>query len=169
MRNAGVKIIEVGTPEELEKALSLRTAMIYVLAGAGSESGPLSLENVARIVTPRNVPIVVDAAAEVLTVKPSIHLSRGATMVAYSGGKIIRGPQSAGLLLGRKDLIQAAWVSSAPHHGFGRDKKVGREEIVGMLVAVESWVKRDQDGEMKEWVARAQHNNRKKPNPIQRQ
>ena len=77
--------------------------------------------------------------------------------MAYSGGKIIRGPQSAGLLLGRKDLIKAAWVSSAPHHGFGREKKVGREEIVGMLVAVESWVKRDQETEMKEWVARAQH------------
>jgi D-glucosaminate-6-phosphate ammonia-lyase len=157
VRNTGVKIIEVATPEELEKALNLRTAMIYVLASAGSENGPLSLENVARIAKPRNVPIVVDAAAETLSFKPNIHLSRGATMVAYSGGKIIRGPQSAGLLLGRKDLIQAAWVSSAPHHGFGRDKKVGREEIVGMLVAVESWVKRDQQAEMQEWVARAQH------------
>jgi D-glucosaminate-6-phosphate ammonia-lyase len=157
VRNTGIRIIEVATPEEMERALNVKTAMIYILASAGSESGPLSLENVAKIAKPKGVPIVVDAAAESLTVKPNIHLSRGATMVAYSGGKIIRGPQSAGLLLGRKDLIQAAWVSSAPHHGFGRDKKVGREEMVAMLVAVEAWVKRDQEAEMKEWVARAQH------------
>ena len=75
----------------------------------------------------------------------------------YSGGKFIRGPQSAGLLLGRKDLCQAAWVHSAPHHGYSRAMKVGREEMVGMLVAVESWVKRDHDAEWKQWIARCQH------------
>ena len=63
----------------------------------------------------------------VLTV-PNVHLQNGATLVAYSGGKCIRGPQSAGLLLGRKDLVQAAWVHSAPHHGFARSMKVGKEE-----------------------------------------
>src|SRR6185436_2813429 len=69
----------------------------------------------------------------------------------------IRGPQSAGLLLGRKDLVRAAWVHSAPHHGYARAMKVGREEIVGMLVAVESWVKRDHAAEWKRWIARAEH------------
>ena len=72
-------------------------------------------------------------------------------MVAYSGGKCLRGPQCAGLLLGRKDLLQAAWINSAPHHAFGRSLKVGKEEIMGMLAAVEMWVKRDHDAEWKTW------------------
>ena len=102
------------------------------------------------------MPVFVDAAAEILTI-PNVHLQRGATLVGYSGGKYIRGPQSAGLLLGRKDLVRAAWVHSAPHHGYARAMKVGREEIVGMLVAVESWVKRDHAAEWKQWVARADY------------
>src|SRR5438067_1400216 len=94
----------------------------------------------------------VDAAAEILTV-PNVHLENGATLVAYSGGKCIRGPQSAGLLLGRKDLVRAAWVHSAPHHGFSRSMKVGKEEAVGMLMAVEMWVKRDHKAEWNRWMS----------------
>jgi L-seryl-tRNA(Ser) seleniumtransferase len=80
-----------------------------------------------------------------------VHLENGATLVAYSGGKCIRGPQSAGLLLGRKDLVRAAWVHSAPHHGFARSMKVGKEEAIGMLMAVEMWVKRDHKAEWSRW------------------
>ena len=156
IRAVGVKVIEVDTPEALQMAIGPRTAMIYVFANNRNETGPMSLEAIAQIAKPHNVPIMVDAAAEILTI-PSIHLQRGATLVGYSGGKIIRGPQSAGLLLGRKDLIKAAWIHSAPHHGYARAMKVGREEVVGMLVAVESWVKRDHDAEWKGWVARAEH------------
>ena len=130
--------------------------MIYVFANGRNETGPMSTEAIAAIARPHNVPILVDAAAEILTI-PNIHLQRGATLVAYSGGKFIRGPQSAGLMLGRKDLVQAAWVHSAPHHGYARAMKVGREEIVGMLVAVESWVKRDHEAEWKQWIARCEH------------
>jgi hypothetical protein len=72
-------------------------------------------------------------------------------MVAYSGGKCLRGPQCAGLLLGPKNLLKAAWGNSAPHHAFGRSLKVGKEEIMGMLAAVEMWVKRDHDAEWKTW------------------
>ena len=97
-----------------------------------------------------NVPVIVDAAAEVLTI-PNVHLQRGATAVAYSGGKCIRGPQSAGLLLGEKNLLQAAWANSAPHHAFGRSLKVGKEEIMGMLAAVEMWKKRDYEAETRQW------------------
>jgi hypothetical protein len=82
-----------------------------------------------------------------------VHLARGATVVAYSGGKCMRGPQAAGLLLGEKNLLQAAWANSAPHHAFGRSLKVGKEEIMGMLAAVEMWVKRDHDAEWKQWLA----------------
>jgi hypothetical protein len=100
----------------------------------------------------RNIPILVDAAAEILTI-PNVHLQKGATVVAYSGGKAIRGPQCAGLLLGRKDILMSAWQASSPHHGPGRDNKVGREETIGMLAAVEAWVKRDHDAEWKTWLS----------------
>jgi uncharacterized pyridoxal phosphate-dependent enzyme len=156
IRAVGVKIIEVETPEALQLAIGPKTAMIYFFAGARNETGPMSLEAIAGIAKPHGVPIMVDAAAEVLTF-PNIHLQRGATLVGYSGGKIIRGPQSAGLLLGRKDLVKAAWVHSAPHHGYARAMKIGREEVVAMVVAVESWVKRDHDAEWKMWTARLEH------------
>ena len=149
IRNIGVKMITVETAEELERALSSRTAMIYLSAGG---SGPLSLENVARMAKPGDIPILVDAAAEVLTI-PNVHLQRGATVVAYSGGKAICGPQCAGLLLGRKDILLSAWQASSPHHGPGRDNKVGREETLGMLAAVEAWVKRDHEAEWKKWLS----------------
>ena len=116
----------------------------------------MSTEAIAPIAKQHNVPVMVDAAAEILTI-PNVHLQRGATLVGYSGGKFIRGPQSAGLLLGRKDLVKAAWVHSAPHHGYARRMKVGREEVIGMLVAVESWVKRDHQAEWAEWVARCDY------------
>jgi D-glucosaminate-6-phosphate ammonia-lyase len=152
IRNVGVRMVTVETIEELENALNARTAMIYLLADNGPGSGPMALEAVAQIATPRNIPILVDAAAEVLTI-PNVHLQRGATVVAYSGGKAICGPQCAGLLLGKKSILQSAWQASSPHHGPGRDNKVGREETLGMLAAVETWVKRDHAGEWKTWLA----------------
>ena len=152
IRNVGVTMVTVETIEELDNALNPRTAMIYLLADNGPGSGPMALEAIARIAKPKNVPILVDAAAEILTI-PNVHLQRGATVVAYSGGKGICGPQCAGLLLGRKDILQSAWQASAPHHGPGRDNKVGREETLGMLAAVEAWVKRDHAGEWKTWLS----------------
>jgi len=152
VRNIGVKMITIETADELANALSPRTAMIYLTSGGAASSGPLSLENVAKIARAKNVPILIDAAAEVLTI-PNVHLQRGATIVAYSGGKAICGPQCAGLLLGRKDLLMSAWQASAPHHGPGRDNKVGREETLGMLAAVEAWVTRDHDADWKRWLS----------------
>jgi len=146
VRAVGVRIVEVSTVEELEAAFGPRTAMIYIFAGPQADKGPLSTQAIARMANQRRVPVLVDAAAEVLTV-PNVHLQNGVTLVAYSGGKCIRGPQTAGLLLGRKDLVQAAWVHSAPHHGFGRSMKVGKEEAVAMLMAVEMWMKRDHKAE----------------------
>lgn len=152
IRNVGVRVIMVDTFEELERALNPRTAMIYLTAGGPSTSGPLSLENIAKIAQPRDIPILVDAAAEVLTI-PNVHLTRGATVVAYSGGKAICGPQCAGLLLGRKDILMSAWQASSPHHGPGRDNKVGREETMGMVAAVEAWIKRDHKAEWSKWLS----------------
>jgi D-glucosaminate-6-phosphate ammonia-lyase len=153
IRNIGVTIVEVNTQEELESAINPRTAMIYLMADEPSSAGkPLSLEEIAKVANPKNIPILVDAAAEVLTI-PCIHLQRGATIVAYSGGKAICGPQCAGLLLGKKDILMSAWQASSPHHGPGRDNKVGREEMIGMLAGVEAWVKRDHKGEWKQWLS----------------
>jgi L-seryl-tRNA(Ser) seleniumtransferase len=155
IRAVGVTIVEANTPDELALAIGPKTAMIYVFANPGNEAGPMSLEAMAQIAKPRGVPIMVDAAAEILTV-PNIHLQRGATLVGYSGGKILRGPQSAGILLGRKDLGKAAWMHSAPHHGYARAMKVGREEVVGMLVAIDRWVKGDRAAEWAGWVTQAE-------------
>src|SRR5271157_134033 len=149
-RMVGVKIVEVKDRSALEPAFNERTAMVYILGGPGDD-GPLGTRVIAEVARRKNVPVLEDAAAEVLTVKPNVHLERGASAVAYSGGKCMRGPQAAGLLLGEKDLLQAAWANSAPHHAFGRSLKVGKEEIMGMLAAVEMWVKRDHQAEWREW------------------
>jgi uncharacterized pyridoxal phosphate-dependent enzyme len=150
VRMTGVDIIEVGSPEQLESSIHARTAMIMIMSSPRSESGPLSTENICRIARAKGIPVIVDAAAETLTI-PNKHLQRGANMVCYSGGKCLRGPQTGGLLLGQKDLLQAAWLNSAPHHAFGRSLKAGKEEIMGMLAAVEMWVKRDHQAEWAQW------------------
>jgi L-seryl-tRNA(Ser) seleniumtransferase len=152
LRGVGVRVIEVTTPAELEAALGPRTALIYILASPEADESALPTKLVASIAQPRGVPVLVDAAAEILTV-PNVHLQNGATLVGYSGGKCLRGPQAAGLLLGRKDLVKAAWVHSAPHHGYSRGYKVGKEEAIGMLMAVEMWMKRDHDAEWKMWTS----------------
>jgi L-seryl-tRNA(Ser) seleniumtransferase len=156
VRAVGVRVIDVGTAEELDAAFGPRTAMIYILAGPNADSGPLNTKAIAALARQKQVPVLVDAAAEVLTV-PNVHLENGATLVTYSGGKCLRGPQSAGLLLGRKDLVQAAWVHSAPHHGFSRSMKVGKEEAIGMLTAVEMWTRRDHKAEWARWLGWLDH------------
>ena len=156
VRAVGVRVIEVATREELEVALGPRTAMIYLFAGPRMDESELSLQDIAPLAQSRGVPILVDAAAEKLTI-PNVHLQRGATLVGYSGGKCLRGPQTAGVLLGRKDLVRAAWIHSAPHHGFGRAMKVGKEEAIGMLMAVEMWIKRDHDAEWAQWTSWLEH------------
>jgi len=148
IRLVGVKIINVDSLEQLEAAIGPKTAMVFVL-GHPNDKGPFGLEPVSEIARRKGIPVLVDAAAEELFV-PNIHLQRGATLVAYSGGKVIRGPQCAGLLMGRKDLVRAAWLHSAPHHALGRPMKVGKEEIIGMLAAVEVFMKKDRKAEWKQ-------------------
>lgn len=156
VRATGVKVVEVASAEELEAAFGPRTALVYVLAGPNADSGPLSTKALCDAANRRGVPVLVDAAAETLPV-PNPHLLMGAALVAYSGGKCLRGPQAGGLLLGRKDLVKAAWVGAAPHHGPARGYKVGKEEWIGMLMAVEMWMKRDHDAEWKAWQSWIDH------------
>jgi D-glucosaminate-6-phosphate ammonia-lyase len=148
VRMVGVRMVEVDSVEALRSALGPRSAMVYILA-CPEDQGPLGLRVVAEEAARWKVPVFVDAAAEGLT--PAVHFERGADLVAYSGGKALRGPQCAGLLLGREDLVRAAWVNSAPHHGFCRSLKVGKEEIMGMLAAVEAWYERDHAREWATW------------------
>ena len=149
-RLLGVEVVEVETPEQLQASMGPQTAMIYILSSPAAASGPLSIANICNSAKAKNIPVFVDAAAENLTI-PNIHLAAGATFVGYSGGKCLRGPQCAGLLLGRKDLVQAAWFQAAPHHNVGRSMKVGKEEIMGMLTAVEMWTRRDHEAEWNTW------------------
>ncbi len=150
VRMPGIDVIEVNSRQELEHAMNPRTAMIMIMASPRADRGELSTANICAAAKTRQIPVIVDAAAEYLTI-PNKHLGLGADMVAYSGGKCLRGPQSAGLLLGRRDLVSAAWFNSAPHHAFGRSLKVGKEEIMGMLTAVDMWTRRDHDAEWKQW------------------
>lgn len=156
VRMCGVEVVEVDSEEELRSKLSDRTAMIYILSGPAAEKGPLSIPNICGIAKEKNVPVFVDAAAEEPLV-PNIHIAHGATLVGYSGGKCMRGPQAAGVLLGQKDILQAAWFNAAPHHNWGRALKVGKEETMGMLAAVQEWYKRDHAAEQREWLSWLQH------------
>ena len=148
VRNIGVEMITVDSVEEFQSAMSSRTAMILIMA---SRTGPLGLENIVRMAKGPGIPVVVDAAAEDLTI-PNVHLEMGADVVCYSGGKALCGPQCSGLMLGDKGILMSAWQASSPHHGPGRDNKVGREEMIGLLAAVEAWVKRDHDAVWETWL-----------------
>src|SRR4051812_12622588 len=106
-RMVGAEIVEVETAEELRAKISPRTAMIYVMSGPPAEKGPLSIANLCAIAKANKIPVLVDAAAEE-PLNPNIHLAKGATLVCYSGGKCLRGPQSSGILIGDKALCKAA-------------------------------------------------------------
>ena len=150
VRTLGLKVIEVNSVADVEAAIGEHTAIIYLL-GEYFGTAKLDLKEVAPLARKAGVPILVDAAADYLIV-PNPYLAQGASLVAYSGGKILRGPQNAGLLVGRKDLVEAAWANSAPHHSFGRGLKVAKEQIMGMLRAVEVWrTERDVQADFREW------------------
>jgi L-seryl-tRNA(Ser) seleniumtransferase len=152
IRMVGVQIIEVETREELLKRLDKRVTMVALLGThlARAESA-LRLEDIVELTRPLGIPVLVDAASEHLK-HPNPYLTRGATMVAYSGGKYLRGPQCSGLLLGEKTWVKAAWVNAAPHHTLGRAMKTGKEEIMGLLAAVEYWAtERDHEAERRRW------------------
>jgi len=149
---AGVRVIEVQSLGEMEAAIGPKTAMI-ALFGDAVDRGGVPVMKIAQIGRRHSIPVFVDAAAERPDV-PNRYLTDGADAVAYSGGKCLRGPQASGLLLGRRDLLQAAYRNGPPHHALGRPMKVGKEEIMGLLAAVEQWVQRDHDAEWREWERR---------------
>jgi D-glucosaminate-6-phosphate ammonia-lyase len=150
VRMIGCHLVEIDTREDLDAALAEPVAMVMLL-GKQEHLGSLRLEEIASVVKPRGIPIMVDAASEHLE-RPSPWLVRGADLVVYSGGKFLRGPQTSGLLLGSKQLVQAAWCNASPHQALGRPMKVSKEDIIGVLTAVEHWFEeRDHDAELQKW------------------
>ena len=152
IRMVGVEIVEVETPHEMEAAIDESTAMIAIF-GDAADRGTVSVTDMVSISLKHNVPTFVDAAAERPDV-PNPYLSEGVDVVAYSGGKCLRGPQASGLVLGRKDILHAAFMNGAPHHSLARPMKAGKEEVMGLLTAVEQWARRDHAAEWKEWERR---------------
>jgi L-seryl-tRNA(Ser) seleniumtransferase len=155
IRNAGVRLIEVETREELEKAINDRTAMMFFL-NASDPRGKIHHEEFVEIGKKHNIPTLIDAAADVPPVENLWRFTKmGFDLVGFSGGKGLRGPQSSGLLLGRKDLIEAAKLNNNPNgDSLCRTNKVNKEELVGMLVALELYLKQDHAAVWKDWEER---------------
>lgn len=152
IRNCGVTLVEVETKKELEAAINEKTAMMWFYNNQ-NPIGKVRDEEFVAIGKKHGIPTFNDCAADVPPVENFWKYTQmGFDLVCFSGGKGIRGPQSAGLLLGRKDLIKAA-LRNAPPHGdtVGRGMKVNKEEILGMLVAVELFLKRDHQAQWKVW------------------
>ena len=150
VRMIGCHLVEIDSRDELDRALAEPVAMV-VLLGKEEHKGPLRLEEIAAAVKPHGIPILVDAASEHLE-RPSPWLARGADLAVYSGGKFLRGPQTSGLLLGKKPLVEAAWRNASPHQALGRPMKVSKEDIVGVIAAVEYWFQeRDRGAERQKW------------------
>ncbi len=156
IRNCGVKMIEVETVEELERAINDTTALMFFFNDA-EPKGKIKAEEFVALAKKHNLPTLIDCAADVPpTENLWKHTKLGFDAVAFSGGKGIRGPQSAGLLLARKEIIEAARMCAPPNGDtIGRGMKVNKEELLGMMVALEAFIKRDADAEWKEWERRA--------------
>ena len=155
LRTTGVKLVVIETREELRKAVNDRTAMMHFSNFANAE-GQIKVDEWVKLGKELNIPTFIDAAADT---PPVSHLWDYATMgydlIAYSGGKAMRGPQCAGLLIGRQELVANALLNNSPHEDtIGRSQKVGKEEIVGMVKALELYLADDHEAQNKEWQSR---------------
>ena len=157
VRNCGVRLVEVETRDEMERAITPQTAMMLFYNNNNTE-GRIRDEEFAQIGRKHGVPTLNDAAADVPPVDNLWKYTKmGFDLVAFSGGKGLRGPQSAGLLIGRKDLIAAARLNAPPNgNTIGRGMKVNKEEMVGMLAAVELYLAKDHAQEQREFEKRAE-------------
>ena len=157
VRNCGVKLVEVETREDLERAVNGQTAMMLFYNNNNSE-GRIRDEEFVQLGKKHGIPTLNDAAADVPPVENLWKYTKmGFDLVAFSGGKGLRGPQSAGLLLGRKDLIAAARLNAPPNgNTIGRGLKVNKEEMLGVLAALERYLANDHVAERREFEARAE-------------
>jgi L-seryl-tRNA(Ser) seleniumtransferase len=155
LRSTGIKLVEIETREQLRHAVSDRTAMMHFTNFANA-AGQIKVDEWVKLAKEYKLPCMNDAAADT---PPVSHLwdytNMGYDLVTFSGGKAMRGPQCAGLLVGRKDLVAYALLNNSPHEDtLGRSQKVGKEEIIGMVKALEIYLREDHDALAKEWQDR---------------
>jgi uncharacterized pyridoxal phosphate-dependent enzyme len=150
IRLAGARIVEIGNrlqtfPWELEAAITPRTAMIFYAAGVHFATGALPLAETVEVAHAHDIPVVVDAAAQLPPTENLWRFTRelGADLAVFSGGKDFHGPQASGLLVGTEAMIAAIAVNGSPHQRLARPMKVGKEEMIGLLAAVERYVAED--------------------------
>ena len=155
----GAKLIEVTGKAEMEAAFNANTVMALFFNAGDPGKDPISHEDFVAISKKHNIPSFIDAAADVPPVENLFRFQKiGFDLVTFSGGKMIRGPQSAGLLFGRKDLIDAARLNHSPNEApIGRPMKVNKEEMFGMYAALKAYIDRDHKKEWQDWLDRAAH------------
>src|SRR5947199_7197547 len=158
LRNTGIKLVEIETREQLRQAVSDRTAMMH-FSNFANATGQIKVDEWIKLGKQYNVRCMNDAAADT---PPVSHLwdyaNMGYDLITFSGGKAMRGPQCAGMLIGREDLVHYALLNNSPNEDtLGRSQKVGKEEIVGMLKALEIYLNEDHDALAREWQQRLQN------------
>jgi len=155
VRACGAKLVEVETIDELDNAVNADTAML-AFYNLHEPAGRITSAELAAAGKRHGIPSLIDAAADIPPIENLTRFTKmGFDLVCISGGKAINGPQSAGMLLGRRDLIEAAKLNTSPYSAsIHRGMKVNKEEILGMLVALETFLKRDHAADHKEWLRR---------------
>ena len=163
VRAAGAKIVDIGYGNstlayQLRAAINEQTALIVYLMSPWANQGALPLAQTCEIAHEYGIPVLVDAAA-MLPPTSSLKrfISEGADLVTFSGGKGLMGPQSSGILAGRADLIKAARVNASPYHSVGRAAKAAKEDIVGLIVALENYLERDHEADFAGWKDQAEY------------
>jgi L-seryl-tRNA(Ser) seleniumtransferase len=154
---AGARFREIGDSIkthgwELENSITERTAAVFYALQAEMLDASLSLDETLDIAHRRGIPVIVDAAAE-LPPKSNLWtlVQRSADVVLFSGGKDIRGPQASGLMIGKKDIVEAALFHGAPNYGVGRPMKASKETVVGLTVALECYLEEDEKARFEFW------------------
>ena len=152
LTNVGAKVVKVKTAKQLEKAITDKTCMLWFL-NAHTDQGEIKWEEFVALGKKHNIPTFIDCAADVPPVENLFRFTKmGLDLVAFSGGKGLRGPQSAGLLLGKREYIEAARMHTPPRgETIGRGMKVNKEEVLGMLAALELYLEKDHDKEWEMW------------------
>lgn len=152
VRQTGARIVEAGATLD---SLSPRTACVLWFAGTHYAEGAPRIEEIVPVARKAGVPVLVDAAAQIPPVSSLWHFTRevGADAVIFSGGKGLRGPQSSGLVLGRRAIIDGCRAHGSPNHAIGRGMKVGKEELAGLLAAVEWSLAQDEPALLKAYEA----------------
>jgi L-seryl-tRNA(Ser) seleniumtransferase len=158
LRNTGVKLIDVVTADDVRKASNPQTAMMH-FTNFADDDGQIKVEEWVKLAHELNIPAFIDAAADTPPVSRLWDFANmGYDLIAFSGGKAIRGPQCAGLLIGKQDLISYALLNNSPHEDtIGRSQKVGKEEIVGMVKALELYLQEDHQALNQEWQRRLEY------------